>query len=46
MIRIYPDGALSDEELLRRNEPKVDVAGVVAAILEDVEKNGDAAVLD
>ena len=46
MIRIYPDGALSDAELLRRNAPKVDVAGVVAAILQEVEKNGDAAVLD
>ena len=42
MIRIYPDGALSDAELLRRNAPKVDVAGV----LQEVEKNGDAAVLD
>ena len=46
MIRIYPDGALSDSELLKRNAPKVDVTGVVAAILADVEKRGDAAVLD
>ena len=45
MIRIYRDGELSDQELLKRNEPKVDVAGVVAAILEDVRVNGDAAVL-
>ena len=45
MIRIYRDGELNDRELLKRNEPKVDVAGVVAAILEDVRVNGDAAVL-
>ncbi len=45
MIRIYQDGELSDSELLKRNEPRFDVAGVVAAILEDVRKNGDAAVL-
>ncbi|MCR5576319.1 MAG: histidinol dehydrogenase [Oscillospiraceae bacterium] len=45
MIRIYRDGELNDAELLKRNAPKVDVAGVVAAILEDVRLNGDAAVL-
>ena len=45
MIRIYQDGDLRDSELLKRNAPKVDVAGVVAAILEDVRVNGDAAVL-
>ncbi len=45
MIRIYRDGELSDEELLKRNMPKADVAGVVSAILEDVRNNGDAAVL-
>ena len=33
MIRIYRDGELDDSELLKRNEPKTDVAGVVAAIL-------------
>ena len=45
MIRIYPDGELSDSELLYRNEPKFDVAGVVADILADVRENGDRAVL-
>ena len=45
MIRIYPDGELSDFELLYRNEPKFDVAGVVADILADVRENGDRAVL-
>ncbi len=45
MIRIYQDGELRDEELLKRNEPKFDVAGVVAAILRDVQENGDSAVL-
>ena len=45
MIRIYRDGELSDVELLKRSEPKADVAGVVSAILEDVRANGDAAVL-
>ena len=45
MIRIYRDGELNESELLKRNEPKVDVAGVVAAILEDVRDHGDDAVL-
>lgn len=45
MIRIYRDGELPDAELLRRNAPKLDVSGVVAGILADVEQNGDAAVL-
>ena len=45
MIRIYRDGELSDAELLKRNAPRIDVAGVVAAILEDVREHGDAAVL-
>lgn len=45
MIRIYRDGELNDAELLKRSEPNADVAGVVAAILEDVRANGDAAVL-
>ena len=45
MIRIYQDGELNDAELLKRNAPRVDVAGVVAAILEDVRAHGDAAVL-
>ena len=45
MIRIYMDGELRDEELLKRNQPSYDVAGVVSGILRDVEENGDAAVL-
>ena len=45
MIRIYRDGELNDSELLKRNEPKADVAGVVAAILADVRAHGDEAVL-
>ena len=45
MIRIYRDGELDDSELLKRNEPKTDVAGVVAAILADVREHGDEAVL-
>ena len=45
MIRIYRDGELNDSELLKRNEPKTDVAGVVAAILADVRAHGDEAVL-
>ena len=45
MIRIYQDGELRDEELLKRNAPKADVAGVVKEILADVEQNGDRAVL-
>ena len=45
MIRIYMDGELRDDELLKRNAPKVDVSGVVAGILADVRENGDRAVL-
>ena len=45
MIRIYMDGELRDEELLKRKEPSYDVAGVVSGILRDVQENGDAAVL-
>ena len=45
MIRIYKDGELRGEELLKRNAPRVDVAGVVSAILTDVREHGDAAVL-
>lgn len=45
MIRIYQDGELRDEELLKRNAPKVDVSSVVAGILKDVRENGDRAVL-
>lgn len=45
MIRIYRDGELRDEELLKRSAPAFDVAGVVADILRDVEEHGDAAVL-
>ena len=45
MIRIYRDGELNDSELLKRNEPKADVSGVVAAILADVREHGDEAVL-
>ena len=45
MIRLYMDGELRDEELLKRKEPSYDVAGVVSGILRDVEENGDAAVL-
>ena len=45
MIRIYRDGELSNDQLLKRNTPKEDVAGVVSAILDDVRENGDAAVL-
>ena len=45
MIRIYRDGELDERTLLERSAPKTDVAGTVAAILEDVRRNGDAAVL-
>lgn len=45
MIRIYRDGELSDEQLLKRNEAKVDVTGIVADILANVRREGDKAVL-
>ena len=44
MIRIYRDGELSDDQLLYRNATKVDVAGIVADILDHVRREGDKAV--
>lgn len=44
MIKVLKYGQVSNEEIFARKEPAVDVAGIVAEILEDVRENGDKAV--
>lgn len=44
MIRIYQYGEVAPQEIFARVENKVDVAGIVAGILEDVKANGDQAL--
>ncbi len=45
MIKIMKYGQVSNSEIFARVTPAVDVAGIVADILQDVRKNGDQAVL-
>lgn len=45
MIKIMKYGQVSNSEIFARVTPAVDVAGIVADILQDVRKNGDKAVL-
>ena len=45
MIRILKYGEVANADIFARAEPKVDVAAVVAGIIDDVRKNGDAALL-
>ena len=45
MIRILKYGEVANSEIFARTEPTVDVSAIVAGILEDVQKNGDAALL-
>lgn len=45
MIKIMKYGQVSNSEIFARVTPMVDVAGIVADILQDVRKNGDQAVL-
>ena len=45
MIKIMKYGQVPNSEIFARVTPTVDVAGIVADILQDVRKNGDKAVL-
>ena len=45
MIKIMKYGQVPSSEIFARVTPAVDVAGIVADILQDVRKNGDKAVL-
>ncbi len=44
MINIYKYGEVSNDEIFARAEAKYDVSETVAAIIENVRKNGDAAL--
>ena len=44
MIKIYKYGEVPNSEVFARSEVKVDVEGAVAAIIENVKENGDAAI--
>lgn len=46
MIRIYKYGEVANEEVFARAESKVDVAGIVSEIIENVRANGDRALLE
>lgn len=46
MIRILKYGEVSPDEVFARSVPEVDVAGIVAQIIADVRKRGDAALYD
>ena len=45
MIQILDAGRVPLTEILARTEDARDVSGIVAGIIEDVRKNGDAALL-
>ena len=44
MIRIYPFGEVSPEDVFARVEPKVDVEAIVADIIRTVQEQGDRAL--
>lgn len=44
MIKILEYGNVKSEEIFARVEPKVDVSAIVADIIEEVRKDGDAAL--
>ena len=46
MIRIYKYGEVSNSEIFARAVPAVDVEAIVADIIADVKKRGDAALLE
>ena len=46
MIRILKYGEVSTDEIFARSVPEVDVAAIVADIIADVKKRGDAALYD
>ena len=45
MIKIMKYGEVPNGEIFARSVPKTDVAGTVSEIIENVRKNGDAALL-
>ena len=45
MIKIMKYGEISNDEIFARAVPTANVSGIVADIIADVRKNGDAAVL-
>ncbi len=45
MIRIYDSQKINEEEIFARSTEQADVAPAVSAIIEDVKKNGDHALL-
>ena len=44
MIKIYEYSNLNNEEIFDRNNPTGDVSDIVSEIIDDVRKNGDAAL--
>lgn len=44
MIKIYEYSNLNNDEIFDRNNPTADVSDIVAEIIDDVRKNGDAAL--
>lgn len=46
MIRIYKYGEVANADIFARTEPAVNVADIVADIIYDVRKRGDAALLE
>ena len=44
MIKIYKYGEVPNSEVFARSEAKVDVEAIVTGIIENVKKNGDAAL--
>lgn len=44
MIRIFESGKVSDDEIFARKDSEVNVEEIVAGIIENVRKNGDAAL--
>ena len=44
MIKIYEYSELNNDEIFDRADPTGDVSGIVADIIDDVRKNGDAAL--
>ena len=46
MIQIYKYGEVENDRIFARAEAKVDVAGIVSGIIENVRANGDKALLE
>ncbi|MBO5256595.1 MAG: histidinol dehydrogenase, partial [Clostridia bacterium] len=46
MIKTYNIKDLSVDEILAREENAVDVSGIVAGVIDNIRKNGDAALAD